>query len=170
VLLLTSYSFFYPVLQLVVHFVRVWYICNSPLTWPSSNSSNYLNDAGNLKPYHMLMPTQLFFDITELVPAVALYSLLPRHALPNHNLLLCSMVISFTHLFLSLWDQGFAHILFAQGPMLRDATLATSDLLGLLCVGWIIRGRLKKDIWVLSFSTLSLLSLYLVIKGVAGYR
>jgi hypothetical protein len=133
--------------------------------------SNYINDAGLDEPYHILLPTQLFFDITDVIPAIALYYLLQQGAEPPSTpLLLAALVVSATHLVLSMWDQGFLHLLTLQGAVLRDVMFIVSDLAGLLAVGWFVRGKLRRHGLVLGVGIVCLLVSYLILKGMAGYQ
>jgi hypothetical protein len=133
-------------------------------------NSNYINDASPHQSYHILLPTQLFFDITDVIPGVALYFLLQRSAdVPPAWLLSTSLIVSAAHLFLSVWDQGFIHLVTLKGSVLRDAMFVVSDLAGLAAVGWYIRDRVKRGGRVLGVGVGVLLVSYFMLKRVAGY-
>src|ERR1700722_10702257 len=118
----------------------------------------------------MLLPTQLFFDVTDIIPGFTLYTLLRQSTgRPLPWLLYSSMIVSATHTFQSLWDQGFAHIISLRGPVIRDAMLAVSDLAGLVGVGWYVRDRLQKDRGILGIGTGILVMSYLILKRITGY-
>jgi hypothetical protein len=159
----------YAVLQLVDYLVCTLRLQQPPPSNPFP--SNYINDTGPHEKYHILLPTQLFFDITDVVPAIALYSLLQEsNKLPPPELLLASMVVSATHIILSAWDQGFIHLLTLQGAVLRDAMFAVSDIAGLIGVGCFLPGGLRRNGRVLGTGIICLLMLYLALKSTVGYR
>jgi hypothetical protein len=142
-----------------------------PLQNVHAVSSNYINDAGPHQDYHILLPTQLFFDVTDVLPGLALYTLLQdRKTLPSGWLLLASLIVSATHLVLSIWDQGFIHLLTMKGAVIRDAMFIVSDLAGLFGVGWYLHGGIRKSGRALGIGTGILLVCYLALKRIAGYR
>jgi hypothetical protein len=152
----------------VEHIVSVDFV-PSPVS-DSLHSSNYINDAGLHLPYHILLPTQFFFDITDVITAVTLYSLLQDGKdLPPTPMLLSSMIVSATHVILSAWDQGFIHLLTLDGAVLRDAMFLVSDIAGLIAVARFTPGGLKRNGKVLGLGIVCLLSSYLTLKWVAGY-
>ena len=142
-----------------------------PVLIPLSINSNYINDSGPHQSYHILLPTQLFFDITDVIPAITLYTLLQEGSdLPSVHLLLASVIVSATHLLLSAWDQGFVHLFTLEGAVLRDAMFIVSDLAGLIGVGWFMPGGLKRKGRALGTGIIILLVSYLVLKRIVGYR
>lgn len=102
---------------------------------------------------------------------MALYNLLQEGGdLPSTHLLLASIIVSATHVILSAWDQGFIHLLTLDGAVLRDAMFIVSDLAGLIGVGWFIRGGLRSHRKLIGLGIIALLSSYLALKWMAGYR
>jgi hypothetical protein len=91
----------------------------------------YLNDAKPHKSFNRLLYTQLFFNITDLSPALSLFLLLPRGARISPLLLNISISVAFVHIFLSLWDQGLSHIIFLKGAVVRDIMFVVSDFAAL---------------------------------------
>jgi len=132
---------------------------------------NYINDAGPHESYHILLPTQLFFDVTDVIPGIALYSLLPEsNRLPPAWLLSASLTVSSAHLVLSVWDQGFVHLITLQGAVVRDAMFIVSDLAGLLGVGWFLQSPLRKHGRPIGIGIIVLLVSYFLLKRTVGYR
>ena len=91
----------------------------------------YLNDAKPDKLFNRLLYTQIFFNITDLYPALSLYLLLPQGARISPLLLRISISISFVHIVLSLWDQGLSHIISQKGAVVRDIMFVVSDFAAL---------------------------------------
>jgi hypothetical protein len=176
------------VLQLVVHVVSILVRKAFPLDL-TLVESNYINDASPNQPYHILLPTQLFFDATDIIPGLALYTLLQQQhhrqihdsvydnerdndTLPASSLLYtASMAISAAHLILSVWDQGFINLFTFKGAVLRDVMFIVSDLASLMGVGWIMRsrGQLRKMGRKLKIGVIGLVVTYLLLKKRVGY-
>ena len=95
---------------------------------------NYLNDAHHYSDMGVLWPTQLFFSLTDLLPAYTQHILLARGSTLPNTVLRCSLVVSVTHVFLALWDQGATHILTAHALAGRDVMFLLSDVAGVLAV------------------------------------
>ena len=91
----------------------------------------YLNEAKPHKLYNRLLYTQIFFNITDLFPALSLFLLLPRGSHISPLLLNISLSIAFVHIILSLWDQGLSHIMSLNGAVARDIMFVVSDFAAL---------------------------------------
>lgn len=91
----------------------------------------YLNDAKPDRSFNRLLYTQIFFNITDLFPALSLYLLLARGTHISPLLLNISISIAFVHIVFSLWDQGLYHILSLKGAVVRDIMFVVSDLAAL---------------------------------------
>ena len=62
------------------------------------------------------------------------------------------------------------HLLTLEGAVLRDAMFIVSDLAGVLAVGWFVRARLRRHAAWFAIGTAGLVSLYLALKSIFGYR
>lgn len=82
----------------------------------------------------VLWPTQLFFSVTDFVPAYVAYCLLSIGAAPSNQLLKLALCISSAHILLALWDQGAVHILTRDSLAFRDMMFFASDVAGVLAV------------------------------------
>lgn len=138
--------------------------------WVSHQLSPLLLGYGNMLTPLMigvLWPTQLFFSLTDLLPAYAGYSLLATGPLPPHNLLQSALVISCVHILLALWDQGAIHILTLHHLASRDVGFLVSDIAGVVMVAPYIKVRTKdKSRMLWGGAILSIF--YLVLKAYSG--
>ena len=128
----------------------------------------YLNDAKPHKSFNRLLYTQLFFNLTDLYPALSLFLLLPRGARISPLLLNMSLSVAFVHIILSLWDQGLPHIMSLKGAVVRDIMFVVSDLAALAVL--LLRApnsvngfRVQVTLCIVWFS------LYFIIKAWSGY-
>lgn len=95
---------------------------------------NYTNDR-----IYYLLPTQLFFVLTQWLISIPLYVLLDRkiHERVPPMTVTMAMAVSLAHLLIALQDQGFKHLVLAfgstrPGHSLRDLLLLLSDLVPVL--------------------------------------
>ena len=100
---------------------------------------NYTNDR-----IYYLLPTQLFFVITQWAISIPLYILLDRSTHKSISPILTGVAttMALAHLILALEDQGFKHLFLAfkatrQGHAARDLLFLLSDLLPLVSLGHI---------------------------------
>lgn len=128
----------------------------------------YLNDAKPDKLYNRLLYTQIFFNITDLYPALSLYLLLPQGARISPLLLNISLSIAFVHIILSLWDQGLSHIMSQKGAVARDIMFVVSDFAA-LAVFLQDSVFLKNGFRVQVMFCIVWFSVYFSIKAWAGY-
>jgi hypothetical protein len=134
----------------------------------------YLNDAKPDESFHRLLYTQMFFNITDLFPALSLFLLLPRGAHISPLLLDISLSVSFVHIILSLWDQGLSHIIFLKGAVVRDIMFVVSDAAA-LAVFLLSSTGTGKSLFLVNGSRVQitlcivLFSVYFIIKAWAGY-
>lgn len=107
-------------------------LCYSSLFYAWGSLFNYINDRFR----HMFM-SQMFFTITEMVPCVAIAMLVDKQAQVGTYQLVASMIISVSHIFVALADQGFDHFVnsfaktsrFHQGLQARDLLFFVCDSL-----------------------------------------
>jgi hypothetical protein len=130
----------------------------------------YLNDAKPDRSFNRLLYTQIFFNITDLYPALSLFLLLPRGARISPLLLNISISIAFVHIVLSLWDQGLSHIISLKGAVVRDIMFVVSDFAALA-----VLLRASKSVFLVNGFraqiTLCIVwfSVYFIIKAWMGY-
>ena len=130
----------------------------------------YLNDAKPDKSFNRLLYTQIFFNITDLYPALSLYLLLPRGARISPRLLNISLSIAFVHIILSLWDQGLSHLMSLKGALARDIMFVVSDSAALAVFLKASYSAFLKDGFRVQITLCFIwISVYLVIKTWAGY-
>jgi hypothetical protein len=89
---------------------------------------NYIND----RAYSMLR-SQMFFTLTELVPALCLAILCDARMCAPPALLYASIYISLSHIALALAEQGFAHLFLKSSRDNTPTFLQARDLLFLVC-------------------------------------
>jgi len=89
---------------------------------------NYIND----REYSMLR-SQMFFTLTELVPALCLALLCDARMCAPTGLLYGSLYISLSHIALALTEQGFAHLFVKASRANTPTFLQARDLLFLVC-------------------------------------
>lgn len=128
----------------------------------------YLNDAKPDRSFNRLFYTQIFFNITDLYPALSLFLLLPRGARISPLLLNISLSVAFVHIVLSLWDQGLSHIMSLKGAVVRDIMFVVSDLAALAVL--LLRTSNSVNAFrVQVMLSIVLFSVYFIIKAWSGY-
>lgn len=131
---------------------------------------NYLNDRPPDRAVNRLFYTQTYFNLTEIIPAAGLYYLLLKGSKPSSSFLLWGISTSLAHLYLSLADQGWAHLVSIHPYLLRDVTFLASDLGGLIPLCWHL-GRSKAwdhKIRLVGLTVMQL-AVYGCVKTLAGY-
>ena len=130
----------------------------------------YLNDAKPDKLFNRLLYTQIFFNITDLYPALSLFLLLPRGARISPLLLNISLSIAFVHIILSLWDQGLSHIMSLKGAVARDIMFVVSDFAALAVLLRASNSVFLKNGFRIQIAICAVwFSVYFSIKAWAGY-
>jgi len=121
---------------------------------------------------HFLLPTQTFFTLTELIPAICLAHLVDKKGLVKYQLLLCANVIAMSHIYLALEDQGFEHLFLQRnsrkGTSTRDFFLLLGDLITIVTISSRIESR-KGAFWNYLCGIIFLKFNYWIIKRTYGY-
>ncbi|KAI9139695.1 hypothetical protein BKA69DRAFT_621977 [Paraphysoderma sedebokerense] len=142
-------------------------------------SFNYINDR-----FFELWPTQLFFNITEIIPSITLFHLTDSYATVPSPFLALSLTVSFSHIYLALEDQGWAHLVSAaqgggESPgweflNVRDLMFLLGDsfaIFAMLIAGggrW--RWSTKAKILTMVGGVVFWKIFYAIIKAIYGYR
>ncbi|ORZ35436.1 hypothetical protein BCR44DRAFT_42354 [Catenaria anguillulae PL171] len=139
---------------------------------------NYINDS-----FFALLPTQMFFNLTELVPAISLGPLVRSHSkLVSPLVSAAAMAVAVSHIILSLSDQGWAHLfnrVYNNGWAflgVRDGMFLAGDLASvLILLAWGGRGKGRgsgiAQYWTtVTVMTGGLMGVYQVVKLVYGYN
>jgi hypothetical protein len=116
----------------------------------------------------VLWPTQLFFSITDLVPAYVAYCLLAIGSAPSNQLLKLALCISSAHIFLALWDQGAVHIFTRDSLAYRDLMFFASDVAGVLAVAPYTELRASDGLKEIGNCVFILSVFYLALKAYIG--
>ena len=133
----------------------------------------YLNEAKPDKSFNRLLYTQIFFNITDLFPALSLFLLLPRGARISSLLLNISLSVAFIHIILSLWDQGLSHIISLKGAVARDIMFIVSDFAALAVL--LLQASNSESVFLVNGFRVQialcivLFSVYFFIKAWSGY-
>jgi hypothetical protein len=138
---------------------------------------NYINDS-----WYGLLPTQMFFNVTELIPALIIAPYANANYIMNNSTLrTLGLSVALAHMYLALGDQGWAHLfqqaLDQKSPFaflkIRDGMFVLGDTATVvILVLWGSRGHRSR---IPFFVTLGVLTgtwvgIYVCMKQVYGYQ
>jgi hypothetical protein len=129
---------------------------------PSTFSLNQPNCLG------VMWATQLFFSLTDLVPAYIGYSMLAANTSPPQHVIQTSFAISVAHIILALWDQGAVHIFTGSSLVFRDLGFFISDLAGVALAVPVAEVRERSAVKVLGAKVGGLVVVYQALKIFTG--
>jgi hypothetical protein len=131
---------------------------------PLSTSKAETDDAG------VMWATQLFFSLTDLIPAYIGYCMLAANISPPQHIMQTSLAISVAHIILAMWDQGAAHIVTGSSLVYRDLGFFISDLAGVALAVPVKEMRERSALKVLGAKVAGLVVVYQVLKVYTGSR
>jgi len=114
--------------QLRYQSLAVFCFCATSVFYGWGCVFNYIND----REYSMLR-SQIFFTLTELVPALCLALLCDARKRAPPAVLYASIYISLSHIALALAEQGFAHLFVKSSRASTPTYLQARDLLFFVC-------------------------------------
>lgn len=129
-----------------------------------------VDDRPPTRGVNRLFYTQTYFNVTELIPAMALYQLLPRKSRPNEVFLILAMSTCIAHQYLSIADQGWQHLIHLDAHLIRDFAFIASDLCGVLpiLVHLGFKRVAQRSVLLVIFA-IGQVGLYALIKRAYGY-
>lgn len=118
----------------------------------------------------VLWPTQLFFSLTDLLPAYLGYYLLASGPPPPQSIIQSALSVSCAHIVLALWDQGAVNILTGSSLAYRDMGLFASDGAGVLFAAPFTNFKCNGGIKLIGLKIFLLLVFYQLLKAYTGSR